>query len=196
MLLTEVGELAGTFTITSIKGKLLPPDTAKVAVQMTVFVPVPEQDQEDEDEVVPKLATLDRHAGILRLEYKADLAPSGHGYSGIRQGQAQAVDYARFRPGYAPHVANAILRYVGREAASVDAAASLVIIGPPSVPRRTHLPSPAEMAAVFEHIRAAVLQEATRPSPYDAQQHAENQAMLTTFSISVRRFSGNTVRRK
>jgi len=38
------------------------------------------------------------------------------------------------------------------------------------------LPLPAEMAAVFERIRAAVFQEATRPSPYDAKQHAENQA--------------------
>jgi ubiquinone/menaquinone biosynthesis C-methylase UbiE len=33
-----------------------------------------------------------------------------------------AGDYARFRPGYAPHVATAILRYVGRDAASIDAA--------------------------------------------------------------------------
>jgi ubiquinone/menaquinone biosynthesis C-methylase UbiE len=33
-----------------------------------------------------------------------------------------AGDYARFRPGYAPHVATAILSYVGRDAASVDAA--------------------------------------------------------------------------
>jgi hypothetical protein len=32
------------------------------------------------------------------------------------------------------------------------------------------------MAAVFERIRAAVLQEATRPSPYDAEEHAKNQA--------------------
>jgi hypothetical protein len=32
------------------------------------------------------------------------------------------------------------------------------------------------MAAVFERIRAAVLQEATRPSPYDAMQHSYNQA--------------------
>jgi hypothetical protein len=32
------------------------------------------------------------------------------------------------------------------------------------------------MAVVFERIRAAVLQEATRPSPYDAKQHAANQA--------------------
>jgi hypothetical protein len=39
------------------------------------------------------------------------------------------------------------------------------------------LPSPIEMATVFERIRAAVVQEATRPfSPYDAQQHAKNQA--------------------
>lgn len=38
------------------------------------------------------------------------------------------------------------------------------------------MPSPAEMAAVFERIRAAVFEEATRPSPYDAKQHAENQA--------------------
>jgi hypothetical protein len=35
------------------------------------------------------------------------------------------------------------------------------------------------MAAVFERIRAAVFQEATRPSPDDAEQHAENQAKLT-----------------
>jgi hypothetical protein len=35
------------------------------------------------------------------------------------------------------------------------------------------------MAAVFERIRAAVVQEATRPSPYDAQQHAKNQASFT-----------------
>jgi hypothetical protein len=35
------------------------------------------------------------------------------------------------------------------------------------------------MAAVYERIRAAVLQEATRPSPYDAKQHAENQAKFT-----------------
>jgi hypothetical protein len=41
------------------------------------------------------------------------------------------------------------------------------------------MPTPAEMAAVFERIRAAVLQEATRPSPYDAKQHAENQAKFT-----------------
>jgi hypothetical protein len=41
------------------------------------------------------------------------------------------------------------------------------------------LPTPAEMAAVFERIRAAVLQEATRPSPYDAKQHADNQAKFT-----------------
>ena len=41
------------------------------------------------------------------------------------------------------------------------------------------MPSPAEMAAVFERIRAAVLQEATRPSPYDAKRHAENQAKFT-----------------
>ena len=33
-----------------------------------------------------------------------------------------AGDYARFRPGYAPQVATAILSYVGRDAASVDAA--------------------------------------------------------------------------
>src|ERR1700683_1073210 len=32
------------------------------------------------------------------------------------------------------------------------------------------------MAAVFERIRAAVLQEGTRPLPYDAKQHAANQA--------------------
>jgi hypothetical protein len=41
------------------------------------------------------------------------------------------------------------------------------------------MPTPAEMAAVFERIRAAVLQEATRPSPYDAEQHAKNQAAFT-----------------
>jgi hypothetical protein len=35
------------------------------------------------------------------------------------------------------------------------------------------------MAAVFERIRAAVLQEATRPLPYDAKQHADNQAAFT-----------------
>ena len=35
------------------------------------------------------------------------------------------------------------------------------------------------MAAVFGRIRAAVLQEATRPSPYDATQHATNQASFT-----------------
>jgi ubiquinone/menaquinone biosynthesis C-methylase UbiE len=33
-----------------------------------------------------------------------------------------AGDYARFRPGYAPQVATAILSYVGRDAASIDAA--------------------------------------------------------------------------
>ena len=33
-----------------------------------------------------------------------------------------ADDYARFRPGYAPQVATAILGYVGREAACIDAA--------------------------------------------------------------------------
>jgi SAM-dependent methyltransferase len=33
-----------------------------------------------------------------------------------------AGDYARFRPGYAPQVATAILNYVGRAAASIDAA--------------------------------------------------------------------------
>jgi ubiquinone/menaquinone biosynthesis C-methylase UbiE len=33
-----------------------------------------------------------------------------------------AGDYARFRPGYAPQVATAILNYVGRDAADVDAA--------------------------------------------------------------------------
>jgi len=33
-----------------------------------------------------------------------------------------AGDYARFRPGYAPQVATAILGYVGRDAATVDAA--------------------------------------------------------------------------
>jgi ubiquinone/menaquinone biosynthesis C-methylase UbiE len=33
-----------------------------------------------------------------------------------------AIDYARFRPGYAPQVATAILSYVGRDAARVDAA--------------------------------------------------------------------------
>ena len=33
-----------------------------------------------------------------------------------------AGDYARFRPGYAPQVATAILGYVGRAAASIDAA--------------------------------------------------------------------------
>jgi ubiquinone/menaquinone biosynthesis C-methylase UbiE len=33
-----------------------------------------------------------------------------------------AGDYAKFRPGYAPHVATAILSYVGRDAASIDAA--------------------------------------------------------------------------
>ncbi len=38
------------------------------------------------------------------------------------------------------------------------------------------MPSPAEMATVFERIRAAVVEEATRPSPYDAKQHAANQA--------------------
>ena len=41
------------------------------------------------------------------------------------------------------------------------------------------LPAPAEMAAVFGRIRAAVLEEATRPSPYDATQHATNQAAFT-----------------
>src|SRR5271155_1557166 len=41
------------------------------------------------------------------------------------------------------------------------------------------VPSPAEMAAVYERIRAAVLQEATRPSPYDAKKHAENQLRFT-----------------
>jgi len=40
------------------------------------------------------------------------------------------------------------------------------------------VPSPAEMAVVFERIRAAVLQEATRPLPYDAQQHVKNQLRL------------------
>jgi ubiquinone/menaquinone biosynthesis C-methylase UbiE len=33
-----------------------------------------------------------------------------------------AVDYARFRPGYAPQVATAILGYVGRDGQSIDAA--------------------------------------------------------------------------
>jgi ubiquinone/menaquinone biosynthesis C-methylase UbiE len=33
-----------------------------------------------------------------------------------------AGDYAKFRPGYAPQVATAILRYVGRDAACMDAA--------------------------------------------------------------------------
>jgi ubiquinone/menaquinone biosynthesis C-methylase UbiE len=33
-----------------------------------------------------------------------------------------AGDYAKFRPGYAPQVATAILGYVGRDAASIDAA--------------------------------------------------------------------------
>jgi SAM-dependent methyltransferase len=33
-----------------------------------------------------------------------------------------ACDYARFRPGYAPYVATAILSYTGREAATIDAA--------------------------------------------------------------------------
>jgi tRNA1(Val) A37 N6-methylase TrmN6 len=33
-----------------------------------------------------------------------------------------AGDYARFRPGYAPQVASAILSYVGRDAAAMDAA--------------------------------------------------------------------------
>ncbi len=33
-----------------------------------------------------------------------------------------AGDYAKFRPGYAPQVANAILSYAGRDAASLDAA--------------------------------------------------------------------------
>jgi len=33
-----------------------------------------------------------------------------------------AGNYARFRPGYAPHVATAVLGYVGRAAASIDAA--------------------------------------------------------------------------
>jgi SAM-dependent methyltransferase len=33
-----------------------------------------------------------------------------------------AGDYARFRPGYAPQVATAVLSYVGRAAASIDAA--------------------------------------------------------------------------
>lgn len=33
-----------------------------------------------------------------------------------------AGDYARFRPGYAPQVATAILRYVGRDTAAIDAA--------------------------------------------------------------------------
>ena len=37
-------------------------------------------------------------------------------------------------------------------------------------------PTPAEMAAVFERIREAVHQEATRPSPCDARQHEVNQA--------------------
>lgn len=32
------------------------------------------------------------------------------------------------------------------------------------------------MATVFERIRAAVVEEATRPSPYDARQHAANKA--------------------
>jgi SAM-dependent methyltransferase len=32
-----------------------------------------------------------------------------------------AGDYAKFRPGYAPHVATTILSYVGRDAASIDA---------------------------------------------------------------------------
>ena len=36
----------------------------------------------------------------------------------------------------------------------------------------------AEMASVFERIRAAVVQEATRPSPYNAKQHANNQALF------------------
>ncbi len=39
--------------------------------------------------------------------------------------------------------------------------------------------TPAEMAAVFERIRAAVFQEATRPSPDDAEQHAANQKVFT-----------------
>jgi len=33
-----------------------------------------------------------------------------------------AVDYAKFRAGYAPHVATAILKYVGREPGKIDAA--------------------------------------------------------------------------
>jgi len=33
-----------------------------------------------------------------------------------------ASDYAKFRPGYAPHVATAILGFLGRDSASVDAA--------------------------------------------------------------------------
>jgi hypothetical protein len=33
-----------------------------------------------------------------------------------------AGDYAKFRPGYAPQVATAILGYVGRDAANIDAA--------------------------------------------------------------------------
>jgi hypothetical protein len=36
-----------------------------------------------------------------------------------------------------------------------------------------------EMGAIFERIRAAVFTEATRPSPYDAVGHAENQAQFT-----------------
>jgi hypothetical protein len=39
--------------------------------------------------------------------------------------------------------------------------------------------SPAERAIVFERIRAAVLEEATRPSPYDAKQHDKNKAEFT-----------------
>jgi len=41
------------------------------------------------------------------------------------------------------------------------------------------------MATVFERIRAAVLQEATRPSPYDPKQHAENKAAFTAKLLEV-----------
>jgi hypothetical protein len=47
------------------------------------------------------------------------------------------------------------------------------------------LQSPTEMAAVFERIRAAVFQEATRPDPYNAERHVANQKAFTAQLVKL-----------
>ncbi len=43
------------------------------------------------------------------------------------------------------------------------------------------MPTPEEMAVVFERLRTAVFQEGTRPTPYDATKHAANQARFKSM---------------